>query len=93
MQYLAYKQYRAAKTLFRTHHCKCAENYLMELNIEIDKAAEIDSAVFWKKVNNRQKASHSSAGSEINLSGNVCHDPSETVHGWGQYLSKLFSDT
>ena len=61
--------------------------------MEIDNAAEIDSAVFWKKVNNRRKASHTSAGSEINFNGNVCRDPSEIVHGWGQYFSNLYSDT
>ena len=31
--------------------------------------------------------------SEINFSGNVCRDPSEIVHRWGQYFSKLYSDT
>ena len=92
-QYLAYKQYKAAKAIFRAHHRKCAENYLMELNIEIDKAAEVDSSVFWKKVNNRRKTSHTSAGSEMNFSGNVYRDPSEIVRGWGQYFSKLYSDT
>ena len=46
-----------------------------------------------KKVNNRRKASHTSAGSEINFNGNVCCDPSEIVHGWGQYFSSLYSDT
>ena len=46
-----------------------------------------------KKVNNRRKASHTSADSEINFNGNVCRDPSEIVHGWGQYFSNLYSDT
>ena len=49
MQYLAYKQYKAAKTLFSAHHRKCSENYLMELNIETDKAAEIEVQYFGKK--------------------------------------------
>ena len=53
MQNLTYKEYKSAKTLFRAHHRRCAEKYLTELNMEIDNAAEIDSAVFWKKVNNR----------------------------------------
>ena len=48
-QHLAYKQYKAAKAIFRAHHRKCAENYLMELNIEIDKAAKVDSSVFLEK--------------------------------------------
>ena len=93
MQNISYKEYKTAKTLFRAHHRRCAENYLTELNLEIDKAAEIDSAVFWKKVNNRRKTSHTSAGSEINFSGTVCRDPSDIVQGWGQYFSNLYSDT
>ena len=93
VQYLTYREYKTAKTLFRAHHRRCAENYLTELNMEIDKAAEIDSAVFWKKVNNRRKMSHTSAGSALNFNGNVCRDPSEIVDGWGQYFSNLYSDT
>ena len=65
MQFLSYKEYKSAKTLFRAHHRRCAENYFIELNIEIDQAAELDSGVFWKKINNRRMASHTSAGSEI----------------------------
>ena len=48
---------------------------------------------FGRRVNSRRKASHTSAGSEMNFSENVCRDPSEIVHGWGQYFSKLYSDT
>ena len=29
----------------------------------------------------------------MNFSGNVYRDPSEIVRGWGQYFSKLYSDT
>ena len=93
VQFLTYREYKTAKTLFRAHHRRCAENYLTELNMEIDKAAKIDSAVFWKKVNNRRKTSHTSAGSELNYNGNVCRDPSEIVDGWGQYFFNLYSDT
>ena len=47
---------------------------------------------FGKKVTNRRKASHTSAGSEINFSGNVCQ-PFRNSAWWGQYFSKLYSDT
>ncbi|MCG8112938.1 MAG: reverse transcriptase family protein [Candidatus Thiodiazotropha taylori] len=93
LQHLSYKEYKAAKAIFRAHHRKCAEKYLLELNMDIDKAAEIDSAYFWKKINNRRKASHTSAGSEMNFNGNVCRDPLEIANGWGNYFSDLYSDT
>lgn len=46
-----------------------------------------------KKVKNRQKSSHTSAGSELNFDGRVCRDPSEIVNRWGQCFSNLCSGT
>ena len=92
MQFLSYKEYKSAKTLFRAHHRRCAEKYLIELNIQIDQATELDSGAFWKKVNNRRMASHTSAGSEIKFRDKVCRGPAEIAAGWGQYFCELYSD-
>ena len=40
----SYRRYKGAKCLFRFQHQKCAQNYLNELNREIDDSAELDSA-------------------------------------------------
>ena len=42
------------KMAIRSKHRKCAENYLNDLNKDRDEAAELNSALFWKK--NQQKA-------------------------------------
>ena len=61
--FLSYKEYKTAKSLFLAHHRRCVENFLLELNFEIDEAAEVVTAVFWKKVNSKRKTSQTSAGS------------------------------
>ncbi|MCG7876973.1 MAG: reverse transcriptase domain-containing protein, partial [Candidatus Thiodiazotropha endolucinida] len=92
VQFETYKDYKSAKALFRAHHRRCAENFLIELNSEIDQAAELDSAAFWKRVNYRRKTSHTSAGCEIKFCDVVCRDPAEIASGWGQYFRNLYSD-
>ena len=67
--------YKEAKRLFRLQHRVCAENHLLELNAEIDQAAEVDSRFFWKKVNHRRQQSQTHAGSEIRFDNRVCRDP------------------
>ncbi|MCG8035004.1 MAG: reverse transcriptase family protein, partial [Candidatus Thiodiazotropha taylori] len=84
-------EYKASKRNFRAHHRLCAENYLSEINDEIDQAAEVDSSFFWKKVNSRRQQSNSHAGSELKFANRVCRDPAEIVSEWGCYFRKLYS--
>lgn len=91
--FLSYKEYKTAKSLFRAHHRRCVENFLMELNFEIDEAAEVGSAVFWKKVNSKRKTSQTSAGSEIKFRDRIYRDPAEIAVEWGNYFCELYSDT
>ena len=65
----------------------------IELNIEIGQAAELDSALFWKKVNSRRNIFCTNAGSEIKFGDNVYRDPESIVSGWGVYFRDLYSDT
>ena len=82
--------YKEAKRLFRLQQRVCAENYLLELNAEIDQAAEVDSRFFWKKVNSRRQQSQTHAGSEIRFDNRVCLDPVDIVSEWGFYFKKQF---
>ena len=91
--YDSYRKYKDAKRSFRSLHRKCAEKYLTELNTEIDNAAELDSAFFWKKINGRRKYLTANAGSEIEFNGRICRDPAQIATGWGEYFQKLCSDT
>ena len=82
----SYHRYKGAKCLFRSQHRKCAQNYLNELCREIDDAAELDSAFFWKKINNSLKSKSSSTESEVEFNWQMCGDPQQIVTGWGNTL-------
>ena len=60
------------------------KNYLNELNKDIDDAAELDSAFFWRKINRKRKGSTS----EVEFKGQVCSDPQQIATGW-QYSPML----
>ena len=92
--HLSYSQYKTSKRLFRAQHRLCAEQYLIEVNAEIDRAAEMNSSFFfWKKVNSRRKQSHSIAGSEIRFDGKTCRDPEQIASEWGGYFRKLYTES
>ena len=90
--HLSYREYKLTECLFRAYHCKCAEKFLTELNSDIDQAAEVDSAVFLKKVNNSRNFSCTNAGSEIKFENVICRDAESIASGWGEYFRKLYSD-
>lgn len=89
----SYRHYKRAKSLFRSYHRKCAEQYLVELNAEIDSAAEMDSAYFWKKINLRRRQSVTHAGNEIEFNGRIYRDAEDIANCWGFYFQNLYSDT
>ena len=84
--HISYREYKATKCLFPAYHRKCAEQFLTELDSDIDQAAELDSAVFWKKVNSRRNFSCTKAGSEIKFGNIICRDPESFASGWGVYF-------
>ena len=91
--HVSYRTYKNAKCQFRSQLRKCAENYLNDLNKDIDEAAELDSAFFSKKINKKRKGSTSSAVSEVEfLEGHVCRDPQQIAAGWGNTF-KIFMQT
>ena len=92
-QFQSYIMYKSAKRMFRAQHRLCAEQYLNEVNAEIDQAAEMNSSFFWRKVNSRRKQSHSNAGSEIRFGDNVCRDPEQIASEWGGYFRKLYEES
>ena len=55
---VSYRTYKNAKCQLRSQHRKCAENYSNDLNKDIDEAAELDSAFFWKKSTRSVKDLH-----------------------------------
>ena len=79
--------------MFRAHHRRCADNFLTEINIDIDQTAEVDSALFWKKINCRKKFSSTEAGCEMKFGTRVCRDPDQIVSDWGDYFKDLYTDT
>ena len=82
---------KASVSAFRSHHRKCAEKYLSDLNAEIDQIAEVDGAYFWKKVNGRRKLSTMCAGNELDFNGRILCDPEEISEAWGSFFEDLYS--
>ena len=84
----SYNDYEQSKRLFRSQHIVCGENYLIEINAEIDQAAEVDSGFFWKKVNSRRQQSQTHAGSELCFGDKVCRDPEVFFRIFRSYILK-----
>ena len=89
--FISYKAYKDAKRIFRQYHRRCSENYMKNLNEEIDTAAGLDSRYFWKLVNARRNKSSSNVGAEIKFHGQVFRDSQELCDQWRQYFSDLYS--
>ena len=89
--YNSYLQYKEAKRIFRQYQRKCAENYLKNLNDEIDRAAEENSEYFWKLVNKRKSNNKANnIGFEIKFGNHTCRDPEEICNQWSFYFGSLY---
>ena len=76
---------------FRKLHRVKVEQFLDGLNAEIDQAAEIDSAYFWKLVNQRKRSSNSSPGCEIKFNGVTYRDSKAKAEQWGSYFKEIYT--
>ena len=72
--YLAYRDYKQAKTEFRKLHRKIVSQYLKELDDQINTAAEIDSKRFWKLIISMRSKTGPKATSEITFNGTTYRD-------------------
>lgn len=88
--FTSYKNYKAAKRMFRQYHRKCAENHLRSINEEIDKAAELDCKYFWKLVNRKRTSCANNVGNEIIFNNCTYRDPENICNQWGLYFSSLY---
>ena len=87
----SYKEYKAAKKEFRRCHRKCVNKYLQDQIEEIDKAAEVDSPLFWRLINARRKKSNIRPGAELLFNGRQCNTSAEINEGWAKYFADLYS--
>ena len=86
----SYKDYKSAKREFRRCHRKGVNKYLRDQIEEIDKAAELDSTLFWRLVNAKRKNSNSRPGSELIFNGRHCNTSAEINEGWANYFAELY---
>ena len=87
---ISYKEYKDAKRAFRRHHRHVVNAFLTKLNAELDRAACVDSNLFWKLFNKRRNSPRH--GSEMTFDGKMIRDQSEITKAWGGYFSTLYSD-
>ena len=64
---LSYKEYKNSKRDYRRCHRKYANNYLQNQIDQIDKAAEVDSHLFWCMINARPKKFKQRTGFGIDI--------------------------
>ena len=75
-QSYTYNAYKAAKNTFRNCNRQATENYLISLNEEIDRSAELDSATFWKLLKMRKnKTTVNDVNFNFNLSTTIFNQP------------------
>ena len=60
---------------------------------QIDKAAEVDSSLFWRMINARRKKSNSSPGLELIFNDRHCNTSTEINNEWAKYFAKLYTPT
>ena len=88
-----FRDYKSAKSVFRRVHRKASEDFLKQLNQEIDTAAEIDAGYFWKLVNRRRNNQASTDGSQMKFGDKVYRDSEEICKQFGLYYASLYSET
>ena len=89
--YLAYREYKQAKTEFRKLHREIVSQYLKELDDQINTAAEIDTKRFLKLIKSRRSKTGSKATSEITFNGTTYRDPQEINEQWQLYFAQLYT--
>ncbi|MCG8048788.1 MAG: reverse transcriptase family protein [Candidatus Thiodiazotropha taylori] len=93
MNYTSYYDYKIAKRNFRRCHRKHADNYIQSQLNEIDRAAEVDSAHFWRLVNARRRTSNSSPGTEMIFHGQSFSTNIDINTEWARYFRDLYTPT
>ena len=87
----SYREYKMAKRDFRRVHRKYVDMYLQSQNEEIDRAAEIDSNLFWRLVNAKRSRSNSGPGTELIFNGQNYNTSADITEQWAGYFEKLYS--
>ena len=88
---LFYIEYKNAKRDFKRLHNYHVNQYLRQLDHEIDKTAEADSEKFWKIVNSRKNSTKCSSGAGIKFNDTIYRDKQDLTEQWGLYFKDLYS--
>ena len=85
-----YNNYKSAKCAFRRCHRRATDNYLIKLNVEIDKASELDSSTFWKIIKMRNSKGKQ-PGCEMKFNDISLRDSKSITREWGNYFETLYT--
>ena len=89
----SYKAYKDAKRCFRKIYRNSSYKYLQQINEDIDTASGVDSPLFWRLFQNKNKSVNNNVCNEIKFNGIVFRDPESICHEWGRHFASLYSDT
>ena len=90
--FIVYREYKEAKRVFRRMHRLASTKYIQQINADIDNAAGIESPLFWRLFNSKQKQTQNMSN-EIKFEHSVFRNSSEICHEWGAHFANLYSDT
>ena len=83
--------YIESKAVFRRAHRRTCDKYLISLNNEIDRAAEVDSATFWKIIKMPRAKKGNSIGNEMKFNDVIYRDSTSITREWGLYFKELYT--
>ncbi|WAR26033.1 hypothetical protein MAR_011737 [Mya arenaria] len=72
-------------------HRNSVNQYLIKLDQELDRKAEVNSEDFWSLVKRRRSSKKNLVGAGLNFDGTVFRDPSVITGKWAEYIQDLYT--
>ncbi|XP_069101570.1 uncharacterized protein [Argopecten irradians] len=90
---VSFAQYKEAKRKFRLKHRQLSESHLVNLNIELESAADLNQKSFWSMIKSRRSDSCGNSGAEMKFANIIVRDPPSLALHWGDYFSKMYTES
>ena len=87
----SYREYKNAKAAFKRLHREAVCDYMINLEKELDEAAELDNDEFWRLINRRKSKTRTGSMGEMIFKGTNCNKPKDIIAGWREYYTALYN--
>lgn len=86
-----FKKYKRLKVLFRQLHGRSVNSFVLELNNQLEKDAEIDKERFWRTVKSRKCKPSLVTGAGIKFSLKKNRSRGDLTAQWCEYFKNFYS--